>query len=93
MHKTLVDISPVFPCLTVHDLHGYLLEVLLILILCDFSFNFLPVNVFLQSQQDLIRIDWLDEIISYLLADSLFHDILLFTLRDHDNRESWLQFF
>ena len=69
--------------MAVHDLHGNLLKLLLILALRHLGFQFSAVNVLLQREQDLIGIDGLDEIVGYLLADGLIHDILFLALGDH----------
>ena len=66
-------------------MHGYLLEILLVLVLRHFVLYLMAVDVFLQGQQDLVGIDGLDQIVGNLLADGLFHDILLFTLGHHDD--------
>ena len=39
----------------------------------------------LQREQYLHRIDGLDEVVGYLGADGLVHDVLLFVLRHHDD--------
>ena len=83
VHEAFIDTHPVLPGLTVHDLHGYLLEVLLILVLCHLCLYFLAVNVLLQCQEYLIGIDGLDQVVGNLLADGLFHDIFLFALGHH----------
>ena len=49
MHQTLVDVDPVLPVLAVHNLHGYLLEVTLILTLCHLSLDGLAMDVLLQG--------------------------------------------
>ena len=92
VYKSLIHIRPVLPRLTVEDLHGDLLEVLLILTLRHLRLDLPAVDVLLQCQQDLVGVHGLDQVVGNLLADGLFHDVLLLTLRHHDHREGRLQF-
>ena len=92
MHQPLVDLRPVLPRAAVHDLHGYLLEVLLILALCHLGLYLAPVDVLLQRQQYLVGVDGLDEVVGNLLADGLFHDVLLLALRHHHHGQRRLEF-
>ena len=87
VHQTLIDVCPVLPRATVLDLHGYLLEILLILALRDLRLYLPAVDILLQGQQDLVGIDGFDEVVGNLLADGLFHNVLLLALRHHDDRE------
>ena len=43
------------------------------------------VDMLLQAQQYLAGVDGLDEVVGYLLADSLLHDALLLALGDHND--------
>ena len=85
MYKALININPVLPGLTIENLHGDLLEVLLVLALGYLGFNSTTVDVLLQRQQNLIGVDGLDEVVGNLLSDGLVHDILFLTLGHHDN--------
>ena len=81
-----IDIGPVLPRTTVHDLQGYLLELLLVSALRLFGHQFLAVDVLLQRQQYLVGIDGFDEVVGYLASDGLVHDVLLLALGHHDDR-------
>ena len=86
-HQTLIDVAPFFPCPTVHNLHGYLLELLLITRLHGLGDDFLPMDVLLQRQQNLVGIHGFDQVVGNLLSDSLVHNVLLFTLGHHHHRQ------
>ena len=86
MHQALVDIHPVLPRATIHYLHGYLLEVLLILRLGNLCFDGLAMDVLLERKQNLIGVHGLDEIVGYLLSNGLLHDVFLFALGYHHHR-------
>jgi len=86
MHKALVNIHPVLPRATIHYLHRYLLEVLLILALGNLCLDGLAMDILLERKQNLIGIDGLDEIVGYLLSDGLLHNVLLFALGNHHHR-------
>ena len=88
-HQPLVDIGPVGPCATVHNLHGELLELLLIAALHGLGDDFLAMDVLLECQQDLVGVDRLDEVVGYLLSDGLVHDVFLLALGHHDHRGLW----
>ena len=45
----------------------------------------LLVNILLNREQHLVRIDWFDEIVGNLRTDGLVHDVLLLALGHHDN--------
>lgn len=47
----------------------------------------LVLQVFLDHQQNLTGIDWLDQVVIDLGSDGLVHDLLLFILGNHDHRE------
>ena len=83
MHEFLIYLYPILPGSAVHNLHGYLLELLLILCLRYLRLDFLTVDVFLQRQQNLVGIHGLDQVVGNLLADGLVHDILLLALGHH----------
>ena len=85
MHKTTIYIHPILPRATVHDGHGYALEILLITRLGDLGNNLLAVDILLEGEKNLTGIDGLDEIIGYLGADGLIHDVFLLALGDHDH--------
>ena len=93
MHQFLIDVHPFLPSPAVHDLHGYLLELLLILRLCHLRLDLLAVDVLLQCQQDLVGIHGLDQIVGNLLADSLVHDVLFLTLGHHHHGQGRVLFF
>ena len=83
VHQPLVDFHPVLPGAAVHDLHGNLLELLLILALCHLGLYLAAMDVLLQRQQNLVGVHGLDEIVGNLLPDGLLHDVLLLALGDH----------
>ena len=63
MYKAAVNILPIVDRLAIHNLHGNVLEVLLISSLCNLSHNLLLVDVLLERKQNLAWIDRLYEII------------------------------
>ena len=71
-------------------LHGYIHEVLLIAALRHLRLNSLTVDILLQGEEYLVGVDGLDEVVGNLRADGLVHDILLLTLRHHDDGCGWL---
>ena len=73
----------------VGDVAPFLTVVLLYLL----GHDRLLVDMFLEAQQDLTRVDGFDEVIGYLLADRLLHDMLLFGLGDHHHRHFRMQTF
>ena len=83
MHEFPVDVYPVLPRPAVHDLHGDLLEVLLILVLGHLSLYLLAMDVLFQRQEYLVGIDGLDQIVGNLLSDGLFHDVFFLALGHH----------
>ena len=88
-HQTLIDSCPVLPRTTIHNLHGQLLELLLVVGLHRLGDNLLTVDILLQRQQYLVGVNGLDEVICNLLTDSLVHDVFLLTLCYHDDRHLW----
>ena len=84
-HEPLIDVGPVLPRPAVHDLHGQLLELLLIAALHGLRDDFAPVDVLLQREQYLVGVDGLDEVVGNLLSDGLVHDVFLLALGDHDD--------
>ena len=82
-YQPLVNIDPVLPRATVHNLHRQLLELLLITGLHRLRHDFAAMDILLQRQQYLVGVDGFDQIVSYLLADGLVHDVFLFALRHH----------
>ena len=59
-YQSFVDVCPVLPRATVHNLHGYLLELLLVALLNGFRHNLATVYVLFQRQQYLIGVHGLD---------------------------------
>ena len=88
MNETFIKVYPVLPSPAVHDLHADLLEVLLIMALRHLSFYLTAMDILLESQQYLVRIDGFDQIIGNLLSNGLLHDVLLFAFRHHNDRGS-----
>ena len=78
------------PCAAVGNLHCYLLEALLIVHLCHFRHQLLVVDIFLQRQQYLVGVDRFYEVVGNLFPYRLVHDVLLFALCHHNNRDVWL---
>ena len=83
VYQSAVRILPVIYRVAVHYLHRYVLEVLLIARLRHLRHNLLAVYVLLQREQNLVRVDRLDEVVGYLRADSHVHDVLLLAFRHH----------
>ena len=83
VHQALVHIYPVVPRAAVGYLHGYLLEVLLVLALRNLRLDGLTVDVLLERQENLVGVHGLDEVVGYLLSDGLLHDVLLLALGNH----------
>ena len=50
MYQLLVYLDPILPTTAVHNLHGNLLELLLVLTLRHFRLNLTSVDVFLQDK-------------------------------------------
>ena len=88
-YQLAINVDPILPTATVHNLHGQLLELLLIVGLYSLSHDFPTVYVFLQCQQNLVGVDGLDKIVSYLLSNGLVHDVLLLALGYHHHRGLW----
>ena len=59
MYKAAVNILPIVDRLAIHNLHGNVLEVLLISSLCNFCHDLLLVDVLLERQKNL---DWIDQL-------------------------------
>ena len=83
MHQFLIHFHPFLPGAAVHNLHGNLLKLLLILRLGYLRFYLLTVDVLLECQQNLIGIHGLDQIVGYLLSDGLVHDVFFLALGHH----------
>ena len=66
---------------------------LTIVLLHLFCHDLLLMNMLLETQQDLARVNGLDQVIGYLLAYCLFHDVLLFGFGDHHYRHFGAQSF
>ena len=90
MHKSAVYFLPVVNSLAVHYLHGYLLETLLIARLRNLGHYLFLVNVLLKREQNLVWVDRLNQIVGYLRAYCLVHNILLLALCHHHNRRGRL---
>ena len=91
VHEATIHISPVFPFATILNLHGYLLETLLVLALCHLCLYLPSVDVLLQCQQNLVGVDGFDQVIGNLLSDGLLHDVFLLALGHHHHRQRRLQ--
>ena len=85
-YQCAIDVFPVIYGPAVGDLHGYILEILLITSLRHLRHYLATVYVFLQRKEYLHRVYRLDEIVGYLRTDGLVHDILFLALRHHDDR-------
>ena len=82
-HKTLIDFAPVIKGPAVSNLHRNVLERLLIALLRHLVHYLALVHVLLQREEYLLRVDGFYEVVGYLLAYSLVHDVLLLALGDH----------
>ena len=91
MDESPVHLRPVTPRTAFVNAHGQLLVLLLIAVLRHLG-DFLPVDVLLQCQQYLTGVDRLNQIVGYLGADGLIHDILLLALGDHHHGRLRLDF-
>ena len=87
VYQALVHLHPIIPRFAVHYLHGYLLEVLLILALCDFCFDGTAVDILLECQQYLIGVYGLYQVVGNLLSDGLLHNVLLLALGNHHHSD------
>ncbi len=83
VHEFLIDFHPVLPRSAIHDLHGDLLELLLVLRLRHLRLDLFAVDVLLQCQQNLVGVHGLDQIVGNLLSDGLIHDVLFLALGHH----------
>ena len=83
MYETPIYLDPVFPSAAIHNLHCNLLKLLLVARLSNLGDYLLAVDVLLQREENLVGVDRLDEIIGYLRAYGLVHNVLLLTLHDH----------
>ena len=68
-------------------MHRNLPELSLVIRHCLLGYQTTLVQILLDGQKDLIRIDRLNEVIRYFRADGLLHDLFLFALGDHDHRQ------
>ena len=89
-HESSVYFHPVAAGTAVHHLQCNLLVVLLVSALRHFGHDILLVDVLFQREQDLARVDGLDEIVGDFRPDSLVHDVFLFALGTHHNGSSGL---
>ena len=63
--------------------HGQVGKGLAVAGLRHLAHNLLLVDVLLQRQQYLVGVDGLNQVVGYLRADGLLHDVLLLALGDH----------
>ena len=91
-HESSVYLHPVAAGTAVHHLQCNLLVVLLVSALRHLGHDILLVDVLFQREQDLARVDGLDEIVGDFRPDSLVHDVFLFALGTHHNGSSGLDF-
>ena len=89
-HESSVYLHPVAAGTAVHHLQCNLLVVLLVSALRHLGHDILLVDVLFQREQDLARVDGLDEIVGDFRPDSLVHDVFLFALGTHHNGSSGL---
>ncbi len=90
--EALVDFHPLVEAVGVVDLHANLGEILLVTVVGDFGLDGPLVQVFLECKQYLAGIDGLDEVVGYLGADGLVHDILFLALGNHDDGDGRVDF-
>ena len=72
---------------------GYITPLLTVVLLYLLTDNRLLMDMRLEAQEYLAGINRLDQIIGYLLADSLLHDMLLFRFGNHNHRYFGMQTF
>ena len=75
----------------------YLLSKLLITLLITglsyLCYNFLPMDIFLETEKNLTRVDRFDKIVCNSRTYCSFHNIFFLTFGAHDNRRRWLNLF
>ena len=87
MHQSLVDVLPIFTAQPVHQPHAQFTELPLVVAHGFFSHQpFLIQNLF-ERKQNLVGVQWLDQVIGHFGADGLLHNVLLLTLGDHHARQ------
>ena len=84
-YQSLVNIDPVLPRATVHNLHRQLLKLLLITSLYSLCHDFATMDVLLQRQQYLVGVDGFYQVVGNLLADGLIHNVFFLALGHHNN--------
>ncbi|OAV63451.1 hypothetical protein Barb6_03738 [Bacteroidales bacterium Barb6] len=85
VNNLLVHLHPVVIRQRIVDLHTDTPELLPVTHRSRFRYNHILVDILLDGQQQLVRIDRLDKIIRNLVADRLIHDALLLALGHHNN--------
>ena len=85
VHEPSVYLGPLLGIHATAQLHGQLAELPHVGRLGLLAPQPFVVEDFFDRQQDLVRVDGLDEVVADLGADGLLHDVLFLTLGDHDD--------
>ena len=83
MDQPFVDVLPILPAQAVHQPHAELTEFALVIAHRLFSHQPLLIEDLLEGEEDLVRVEGLDQVIGHLGTDRLLHDVLLLALCDH----------
>src|SRR5690606_20991260 len=85
-NEFFIHVLPFLIIQTTAQRHSYLSELALVIMARGLAHQSLGVKILLYGEQYLVRVHRFDEIIGYLGADGLFHDLFLLALGYHDHR-------
>ena len=89
MAQSLVNLCP-FVCVEpAAELHGEFAKLPHVGRLGLLPLQTTVVQGLLDGQQDLVGVDWLDEVVADFGANGLLHDVLFLAFGDHDDRQLW----
>ena len=93
MYQPFVHVPPVAERAAVRYLHRYVLERLLVALLCHLGHYLLLVNMLFQRKQYLHGVYWLNEIVGNLCSYRLIHVVFFLAFGHHYHGSLWLYLF